>query len=236
MPENKFNILCTSEMDISKNDFIHENISVDVIPFIEKKILLNATIKNEVAQFLDEKITVVFTSKTAVSAVASMLESLPAWKIYCIENTTKKAVEDFFPGCAIAGTATNARELAKKIISNGETQIVFFSGNKRLGDLPDLLKNAEIQVKECIVYETHILEKDFQKNYDAIIFLSPSAVQGFFKNHSINSETVLFSMGEKTTEAIHNFSNNQIIIAKYPDKGQLLSEAINFLDKQIITH
>ncbi|MEO7209311.1 MAG: uroporphyrinogen-III synthase [Chitinophagaceae bacterium] len=236
MPENKFSILCTSEMDISKNDFIHDNISIDVIPFIEKKILHNATLKNAVAEFLHEKITVIFTSKTAVSAVASMRESLPTWKIYCIENTTRNAVEDFFPGCAIAGKAANARELAKKIISNGESQVVFFSGNKRLGDLPGLLKNAGIQVKECIVYETNILDKNIQKNYDAIIFLSPSAVQGFFKNHVINSETVLFSMGEKTTEAIHNFSNNQIIIAQYPDKAQLLSEAISFLDPQIITH
>lgn len=236
MPGNKFNILCTSEMDISKNDFMHENISVDVIPFIEKKILHDATIKNTVAQFLQQKITVVFTSKTAVCAVASMREILPSWKIYCIENTTRNAVEKFFPGYAIAGTAPNARELAQKIIEDGEEQVVFFSGNKRLGDLPDLLRNAGIQVKECIVYETNTLEKTVQKYYDAIIFLSPSAVQGFFKNHVINSETVLFSMGEKTTEAIHNFSNNQIIIAQYPDKGQLLSEAISFLDQQIITH
>lgn len=236
MPGNKFNILCTSEMDISRNDFMHENISVDIIPFIEKKIFNDAQTKKIIHHFLKEKTTVVFTSKTAVSAVASMRDSFPSWKIYCIENTTKKAVEDFFPGCAITGTAPNARELAKKIILNGETQIVFFSGNKRLGDLPDLLRNARIQVKECIVYETNILEKTVEKNYDAIIFLSPSAVQGFFSKHSINSETVLFSMGEKTTEAIHNFSNNQILIAQYPDKAQLLSEAISFLDQQIISH
>lgn len=236
MPANKFSILCTSEMDITKNNFLHENISIDVIPFIEKKILHDATIKNAVAQFIHEKITVVFTSKTAVSAVVSMSESLPTWKIYCIENTTKKSVGDFFPGCAIAGTAPNARELAKKIILNGESQIVFFSGNKRLGDLPALLKDAGIQVEECIVYETTILEREACKNYDAILFLSPSTVAGFFAKNKIISDTVLFSMGEKTTEAIRNISDNQVIIAQYADKEKLLFEAISFFDKKIMTH
>lgn len=235
MPGNKFNILCTSEMNISSKEFLYENISIDVIPFIEKKIIKTSEIKNKVHHYSNKIITAVFTSKTAVSSVASMFKNLPSWKIYCIENTTKNAVELYFPGCAIAGTAGNAGDLAKIIIANNETGIVFFCGNKRLGDLPVLLKDAGIHVEECIIYETNILGKEILKKYDAILFLSPSAVQGFFENNTPGSDTVFFSMGEKTTESIHHFSENQIHIASYPDKEKLLSEAISFLRQQTIS-
>ncbi len=234
MPANKFSILCTSEMDIPPKHILPENISIDIIPLIKKKIIHSAYIKETAHDLLNKKITAIFTSKTAVMAIAAIHKIIPLWKIYCIENSTKHAVKQYFPMSAIAGTAGNARDLAKKIIDNGESEVVFFCGNKRLDDLPVLLKGAGIVLKEYIVYETLITAKKITKEYEAIIFLSPSAVQSFYTKNSTGNNTTFFALGKKTAEAIHRFTNNQIIVAHFPGKENILTEAIDFLNTPTI--
>ncbi|MBS1729946.1 MAG: uroporphyrinogen-III synthase [Bacteroidetes bacterium] len=235
MPGNSYSILCTSEMDSANLNFIQENISIDVIPFIEKRICDHEEIEKNIQDFLQKEITAVFTSQTAVSAVLSKSKNQPPWKIYCIDNATKNAILKFFPQVFLQGIAANAGSLASMIIANGEKDIVFFCGNKRLNDLPNSLAAAGILLEECVVYDTFILNTTVQKNYDAIIFCSPSAVEGFFKSNVIRKNTTLFSLGKKTSEAIQNFSENLTIEASYPDKNQLLHQAVFFLQQQITT-
>ena len=75
-------------------------------------------------------------------------------------------------------------ELIKEIKS-----VDFFCGNKSLDDLPEYLESKGIDVHKEIVYKTelehHIVETD---SFDAVIFLSPTAVYSFFKkNNSVFS-------------------------------------------------
>lgn len=60
-------------------------------------------------------------------------------------------------------------------------KIVFFCGNKRLQTIPEKLANNGIAVEEVIVYETIETAANIKKQYDGILFYSPSAVQSFFK-------------------------------------------------------
>lgn len=234
MQANNFSILCTSDMDSFQDLFLPENISIDIIPMIEKKIIDSKKIRAATYDLFNKNITAIFTSKTAVLAIAASDKNMQLSKIYCIENSTKKTVEQYFPMSVIVDSAGNAKDLAKKIIDHSESEVVFFCGNKRLDVLPILLNEAKINLKEFIVYETIITPKKITQQYDAIIFLSPSAVHSFFSKNTTNSSTTFFVLGKKTVDAIRHFSNNQFIIAHYPDKEIILKKAIDFLHKQTI--
>ena len=140
----------------------------------------------------------------AVEAVAAHLNDyIPDWKIYCIGNTTKKLVQEYFGEDLIAETASDATELAEKIIEDNITdEVIFFCGDKRRDELPSILNEHNINVNEIEVYQTNIIQHTIEKNYDGILFFSPSAVQSFFSTNKLNDKTILFAIGNTTSSAI----------------------------------
>jgi len=107
-------------------------ILIDTISFIETEAIDSIDVYEEIGNALLESVTVVFTSMNAVEAVGAHLHDYtPDWKIYCIGNTTKKLVVEYFGEDLIAGTATGATELAEKIIEDDITnEVIFFCGDK----------------------------------------------------------------------------------------------------------
>jgi uroporphyrinogen-III synthase len=214
-----------------------KNVSIDVIPFIKIGFISSEDIKHTIEKTLTIGAAIVFTSVNAVEAVAQKInEQKQNWKIFCIGHATKGSVEKHFGKKAIAGIADNAKELAKEIINEEISEVVFFCSDQRRDELPDLLKKNGVEIKEIVVYETVLTPKKIEKNYVGILFFSPSAVQSFFQKNKLNEQTVLFAIGNTTADEIKKNSKNKIVICESPDKKILIEKVINYFQTKLTHH
>jgi len=236
MLKNKIQILSTGPVaeelikEAAENDII-----IDEISFITTEDIDDIAIEKKIRELSNQKITVVFTSTNAVNAVARFISKQPSWKIFCIGSTTKTLVKKFFGEGAVAEFAENAESLSKLILQNSSIQnITFFCGDKRRDELPGNLNKGGIVVDEIVVYKTIETPTVLTKQYDGILFFSPSAVQSFFSKNSINKNAKIFVIGSTTANAVKLFSQQPVIIAETPGKKNLVNLAINHFSKSNI--
>lgn len=230
MVTNKISVLCTRAIsDTLVLKASTQNIAIDVVPFIETDIIRSTDIAAQVRQLAQKKITAIFTSINAVEAVVSQLTHIPDWTICCLGGMTKDIIIDFFGESKIAITAKNASALADKIVvANPTSEAVFFCGDQRLDELPKILRMHYIEVKELIVYKTIQTPVYIEKNYDGIIFFSPSAVHSFFSVNTLPTTVVLFSIGKTTAATISTYCVNLVITSEWPGKEQMVDVVINY--------
>jgi uroporphyrinogen-III synthase len=229
--KNDVQILCTRPLSQGIIDVANsKGLSTDVLSFIETAAIETVEVQQEIEHTFLLKTTVVFTSMNAVDAVAaSLTDEQPDWQVYCIGFTTQQLVKKYFGAQVIVGVAENAAALAEKIIEDAATdEVVFFCGNQRRDEMSTLLAQAEITVTEVVVYETIAVPHVVKKDYDAILFFSPSAVDSFFSVNKIKRETLFFAIGDTTAEAIQQYNNGKIIVAAQPGKEALMQQAIDF--------
>ena len=226
MQNNKTQILCTRLLDSHLTEkLLQQNIEVECISFIEIKVDKSIALADKIQALSTEKLKVIFTSTNAVEAVDAHLISPPDWEIYCIGGKTKDIIEEKFGTNAIKGFADTAKELAKLIVKkNTATTIYFFSGNKRMNHLPEILSDNLFDLEEVVVYTTEPAQHIIDKAYDGIIFFSPSAVNSFFEVNKIKDSVVLFAIGDTTANAIADISDNKIIVSRKPDAELLLQK------------
>lgn len=205
-------------------------ISIEVRSFIETKPVQSTDIEQEIENSFSKTATVVFTSMNAVEAVAKYLNGrTPQWNIYSIGTTTDQLIKKYFGEGLVTGTAYNAADLATLIIEDRFIdEVIFFCGNQRRNELPDMLRNNDIIVHETEVYKTIAVPHQINQNFNGILFFSPSAVESFFSNNIINEQTILFAIGNTTAEAIKQFTGNKIIIADTPGKENLAEQMIEY--------
>ena len=208
----------------------YAGIDIDEIPFIETEPIQSIEVQQEIEQAFLLALPVVFTSMNAVEAVAYYLEeTIPEWQIYCIGNTTNKLVIKHFGEAQIAGIADDAESLAALIVEDQFIdQVIFFCGDQRRDELPQVLRNHDIDVNEIVVYQTIALPQKLEKAYHGILFFSPSAVASFFQKNKLPDTTVLFAIGNATAAAIKKFSANRIITGDEPGKAELVRKMISY--------
>lgn len=207
---------------------------VDEIGFIETIAILDSDIQEEIRQLYLQSVIVVFTSTQAVEAVAAHLEDFqPDWTIYCMGQGTQEKIISLFGNNVVAGTGNNATALAQNLLENepDATEVYFFCGDKRRPELPDLLRDNGVDVIELVVYQTLLTPQQLKKNYDAILFYSPSAVESFFSVNKLPASTVLFAIGDTTAKNISAFCSNPVIQSAIPGKHALLETAINYFNQ-----
>jgi uroporphyrinogen-III synthase len=224
-------ILSTRPLSPSLTDLAKEkNIQIDTLSFIETAPIESVEVQQEIESALILPATVVFTSKNAVDAVLLFVDDIyPDWKIYCVGNSTTMLARQFFGDGAVAATADSAAELAEIIADEHEGEhVIFFCGNQRLKDLPDILSGNGIEVDEIIVYETFAVPHKVIMEYYGILFCSPSAVDSFFSANKVPVSTVLFAIGSTTAAALHKYSSNKIIVADSPDIESIVEKAIEY--------
>lgn len=237
MQKNNVHILSTRPVGKALMDeaALHD-IFIDEISFIDTEELINPDTEKKIKQLSGENINAVFTSMNAVEAVRRFISPNSLWKIFCIGNTTKQLAEDLFGKEKIAGTAYNASQLAENISDNPQVKKVhFFCGDQRRDELPEILKEDNIQIEEIVVYKTIETPQVISKKYDGILFFSPSAVQSFFLKNTITGNTKLFAIGSTTANALKPFTQQHVIIADLPGKKNLVFQAINFFSRTKIS-
>jgi uroporphyrinogen-III synthase len=235
MSDRRYHILSTAALPFDRINHIPETIEVSVVPFIKIIPRPGVELKPFIYELVSEKKIVIFTSAHAAKYVGESLKTRPPWKIYCIRNETRGAVEDFFGSESIAGYADNASSLSKLMINDKVKDAVFFCGDQRMKILPEKLKNQGIELTEFIVYDTLQTPVKIKDQPDAILFFSPSAAISFFSINDIEPETRVFAMGKTTAAVLDNLTSNKIIISPEADKAFVFNMAVEYAKSHPIT-
>jgi len=233
MQENKINILCTRPLSESLlEDVRNRGVVIDTVSFIETEPIQTIEVQQEIEQALAKTAVVIFTSMNAVEAVAYYMDEKPDWYIYCIGGTTQKLVKEYFGEAAIAGTASDAAELAELVVEDGTgEEIIFFCGDQRRDELPSVLEANGLDLEEIVVYQTVAVPHKITKAYNGILFFSPSAVDSFFSGNKINGPTLLFAIGNTTAKTIKKYSTNKVIVSEEPGKENLVEKMLEVFGK-----
>lgn len=233
MQDNKIHILSTRPVSAFLTDEAKaKGIIIETRSFIATEPIETVEVQQEIEQAMLLSAIVVFTSMSAVEAVAAQLEDQrPDWIIYTMGNTTQELAGKFFGEDSIAGTGSSAAELAELIVEEGNThEVIFFCGDQRRDELPDILQSNEIDVQEIEVYTTVATPHKLTKQYEGILFFSPSAVQSFFSANKLVSKTILFAIGNTTANEIKKYSTNKVIISDQPGKENLVREMLELFE------
>jgi uroporphyrinogen-III synthase len=231
--QNRIQILSTRPLhETLLQEAKQAGIDIDELSFIETNPIQSPTLQSEIDEALQQSITAVFTSMNAVEAVADQINGKkPCWKIYCIGTTTQQLVVNYFGQDAIAGTANDAAALAKLIIEDQpKGKLLFFCGDQRRDELPEILQQNSIKLKEIIVYQTTAIQHRIQKLYEGILFFSPSGVESFFSSNQLTQKTILFAIGNTTAKEIKKHSNNQIVVSDEPGKENLARKMMEYFN------
>ena len=230
MVENKIKILSTRALN---SELLNKTGLQDMDVEADAFIKIIPDVSQETAAFIQslalQPAAVIFTSVNAVNAVTARLTVAPPWKIFSIGGATKDALQHFFDASSIVASAKNATLLSEKIIAYGSIkEVVFFCGNRRMNHLPEKLDDAGITVKELHVYQTVETPVATTKEYEGILFFSPSAVESFFSINTIPVHTVLFSIGESTTAAIESYCSNKVITSQWPGESNMMEMVADY--------
>jgi uroporphyrinogen-III synthase len=229
MKKSKLKILSTKKLNQEAIDKASLNdIEIEELPFITTAPIKDEELKSKLRGFLQQNIAAVFTSKNAVLAFDQIVNTELKWKIFCIGQATKKVAEKVFGAERIAGVADNAEDLSNVILQDEEIKkVYFFCGNQRRDELPNKLKAEGREVEEIVVYETvETPQKMSRKNYDGILFFSPSAVKSYFSLNKLNDELQVFAVGKTTADSILKHGEREIIIAEIPGQEIMIDQVI----------
>lgn len=232
--QNRIQVLCTRPLnELLVKEAKKKGIDITELSFIDTEPIQSIEVQQEIEQAFLQAVPVVFTSMNAVEAVAYYQEeNQPTWDIYCIGNTTKKLVGQYFGEERIAGTAGDATELAELIVEHDYTdEVIFFCGDQRRDELPQILRQNDIDVNEIMVYHTVALPHTIDKEYHGVLFFSPSAVESFFSKNKLPETTIIFAIGNTTAGQVKKYTSNTIVISNQPGKEHLVRKMMEYFSE-----
>jgi uroporphyrinogen-III synthase len=232
---SNYRVISTKKLSPSLIDeAMKQDIEVAEVEMITVQPILNQEKWNEIRRWLTaNKEYAVFTSQNAVTALSRYLNEynsghICSWKIFSLSGQTKKTLDQSSISGTIIATAENGTALAEKIIEHQVYEVLFFCGNKRRDELPDLLRSRNITVHEVTIYETTETPIKINGGINGIMFFSPSAVQSFFSINQLQEGTVCFAIGNTTADSIKTFTNQQIIISTSPSQESMVEAVIQY--------
>lgn len=203
------NIYSTKTLTNAQKDLFHRDINAEGIDFI--KISLNRIAPHIIKKKIQN---VIITSKNAVEALLNNFsaEELQFTNIYCVGRRTKRLVENRIG--KVRHTERNAKKLAEYLVECIEgNEVTYFCSDLRLGDLPTILEENNIEVKEIEAYQTKYASKKIDEKVEGVMFYSPSTVKSYLLEN--NPDKIAYCIGETTAnEAKKHF--NDVRIAKVP--------------------
>ncbi len=194
---------------------------------------------DEVLKFINEnpKAEWVFTSTNGVKALREMMKSglqvRPETRLFAVGSKTRDALQEIGLDAKIP-RMQDSRHLAELIIEEGKiNSVLYFHGNLSREEITDRLTDNNIKVIELEVYRTIIKPVSLpEEPISAILFYSPSAVEGFKQGEGFNGELpALFAIGPTTAKAIQKETDQNVKIAGQPDTEELLRTVSDFIFK-----
>ena len=207
----KANIYSTRTLTDDQKHLFHDDVVSNSSDFI--KISLNRMTPTVLRPMPKN---VVLTSKNAVEALLTNFsaEDLKFENIYCVGRKTKRFVERKIG--KVKHTENNAKALAEYLVDYIDgTNVTYFCSNLRLDDLPVILEDNHIKVKEVVAYETKYDSKQIEDSVKGIMFYSPSTVQSYKQENDGDDNIIAFCIGDTTAnEAKKHFKD--VRVAKMP--------------------
>ncbi|WP_276389150.1 uroporphyrinogen-III synthase [Eudoraea chungangensis] len=175
-------------------------------------------------------VNLIFTSQNAVEAFLKNPNSKDyqaiRYKCFCVGSKTKVLLER--NNFHVVACSDNSKTLAENIVANYfSLSFLYFCGNMRREELPKLLKNSSIALKEIVVYKTHLNVLSFTSNFDIVLFYSPSGVESYTRLNNLEN-SIAFCIGSTTAKEAQK-KGGEIKVAKKPTKENLIIELINYL-------
>ena len=188
---------------------------------VEKNFIKTKSISFETPQLNDY---LLFTSKQAVKSVLkSDVKNVHAISCLCVGNKTKIFLEK--KGFTVIESSDYAEDLIQIIDSKYKSSsFTFFCGNIRRNTIPNYFQENKIVCNETIVYETKLKPHQIKKEYDGILFFSPSGVNSFLEKNSLENK-MCFCIGTTTSKTLENRTKN-IVIASQPTVENVITEVI----------
>lgn len=154
---------------------------------------------------------IIFTSQNAVKIVseAGLTQSLTGKNIFCVGDKTAALLASM--SLEIKRKADYGADLARLIAEEYQSgAFLFFCGRQRRPDIPQTLGLNNIPLQEIEVYDTQLVPFKMDRNFDAVLFFSPSAVESYATYNSLQ-KTLAFCIGTTTArEAEKNGARIQI--------------------------
>ncbi len=219
-------ILFTKEINRDwLNENLDPNIEFEICPALKIEVYPQKEFVHKINQNTHKFI---ISSQNSVKAIEDLkLDG----EFYVVgENTARKLTE---VGFKVVHVENYASELAEYILKNEKPQIWnFFCGNNRRETLFEKLTPSGHYLNEIICYDSipmnYMIDSD---SFDGFVFFSPLAVKTYFSNNSVPENSVIFSIGNTTTEEIKKYIKNDIITAEIP----LLEKVVEKINKHYDT-
>ncbi len=199
-------ILVTSSSSFP--DDYERKFEIDHIPFIEVEIYPKEQI---LSQIPDDAQAFIVTSKNSAKAIKDIeLEG----EFFVVGKSTAQQLL-YGHEREIAFISNYAEDLLERMLETDIKKYVFFKGNLSLDTLPVVLKEHGVEVVGIESYKTILTPCKVDQQYDALVFLSPSAVRSFVSLNEIPKETLIFTSGKTTAQAVRQVGDFEI---HYPEE------------------
>lgn len=196
-------ILSTKKLTLAQRGLIL-NAGVTVVDYDAIKI-------ESVSVELPSKIeNAIFTSQNGVNSFFENVRSSGVKNCFCVGEKTKALLEK--NGQQVVKMTNYGSELADYIVNNHSSEAFhFFCGNIRREVIPSELQKAGISLTEIEVYKTRLSPKKFEREFDAVLFFSPSGVQSFMKDNSPFEGCAFICIGETTASEAKKHTKDAIV-------------------------
>jgi uroporphyrinogen-III synthase len=158
---------------------------------------------------------VIFTSRNAVDHYFRICKEMrfevpETMKYFSISESTAYYLQKYvqFRKRKIFHSKENAANLIELIKKHKNEKFLLPCSDIHKQEIPKMLEDNKIQYRKAIIYRT--LAADLSdvdiKNYDLLVFFSPSGIKSLFKNFPdfVQGETAIGAFGTSTHKAVHD--------------------------------
>ncbi|WP_103665334.1 uroporphyrinogen-III synthase [Gracilimonas amylolytica] len=220
-------ILFTTQLSEQKRIFLeNDELLIESEPFITFEYLMPALWMDKLPDKADAWI---FTSKKAVKAFSPKIPELKIPDhIFAVGAKTAEKLEEL--GLEVSFPEEyNALALAEMMKKLDFKKVVHFCGNLKAADLGKLLGES-VEVVNIEVYHTVLThhKMDDLNDFDAVVFMSPSAVESFSELNSVSEDQQVFCIGPTTEESAREFGMKNSITPEYFTLESLMESISQF--------
>ncbi len=181
----------------------------------------------------------IFSSQNGVYAYLQALnrnKALAGYKdkgCFCVGDKTRRLLEANH--IKVLFSAPNGAELAYYLINHhSAASLLYICSSRRRDELPTLLAGSGLLLKEVVGYQTHLNTIKHSRNFDGLLFFSPSGVESFM-SHNKHGDATAYCIGPTTAAAVKEYTN-RFKIAKEASLEALIQLALDSLKPPISSH
>lgn len=167
----------------------------------------------------------IFTSKNSVEIFHDKHpeEELKDRNIFCVGEKTAALLTS--KGFSVKETQDYGADLGRLIVEQyKDEEFVFFCGRKRNPDLPEYLRQHQVNFREIYLYDTRFTPSEIDRIFEGVLFFSPSGVQSFCSKNSLSGSTA-FCIGTTTAAEAQKHTRN-IVLATKPTIESVIVQVI----------